>query len=531
MSHSIYIAYGSESGNAKKLANTLHQNLTAASFNPHPVVELNDVELDKLSQDSTLLILTSNFGDGEPPGNAELFYNQILEDTTTANFNYAMFGLGDVSYPKFCGFSIEADERLKVIGAKAIAQRVDADVSYQRFFEKWNDALIKHFSGDSETLNSLLLQVKAYGENQYFEATIGAISRIDKGNFPAYDIHIDIANSGMNYEAGDLLYLLPPVNSTTFANIKAFYGSLTTEQEQLLASKELRLLSKPLFRAFAKQTKSDELKALTKIKAAKELATYMYGHDISDMLNDYCTPDSMPVDTLIELLSAQMPRAYSIASCGSTTEHSVRLCIREVTYQIDNKVYYGSASHFLANSQKGDKVSVYLRANPHFHTPEDKSKPLIMIGAGTGVAPYLGFLTQARTGETHLFFGERYAEKDFLYQTELEELVATQKLTQIHTAFSRDQAEKIYVQDRLIEQAEKVWQLIEDRAEIYVCGSKVNLGKSVDNALMQIAQSQGGLDEDAAKQWLHDMVSTLRYHQDSTKYYCSIHTLKCLENS
>ncbi len=526
----IIIAYGSETGNAEQLAKQLTKQFNERSPSLAPrLCELNDVDTSELTPEDTLLIISSNFGDGEPTGNASEFFDRLYEQVSTVDCQYAVFGLGDVSYPKFCGFTIDLDKKLAELGATPIANRVDADTSYQAFFQQWSEALCVYFSGNAEPLKSLQLQVKAYGEDQSYLAKVHSVKRINQGEFPVYDIEIDIAGSGMNYQAGDLLYMLPPVNQPTFQRILAFYNEcldkengetseLSDTQQTELATKELRLLAKPLIRAFAKQTKNSELKALTKMSASKQLADYIYGRDVADLLNDYCTPETMPIDALLAILSKALPRAYSIASCGSTSPELVRLCVREVSYQLDGKDYVGSGSHFLCQADSTTPVAVYVRANEHFHLPTDPQTPIIMVGSGTGIAPYIGFLAseqaKGRTGESHLFFGERHRDGDYLYQTELENYLASGELTAIHTAFSRDQAEKIYVQDVFLQQGKKVWELLQQGGEIYVCGSRANLNKPMAQALANIAQTYGNLSEEDAKNYSNQLVSEQRYHLD-----------------
>lgn len=515
MSHSIHIAYGSESGNAKNLALQLKDKLLAYQ----PVLSpLNDIVITELTSQDILLIISSSFGDGEPPGNASKFFDTIYDYDGQIDCQFAIFGLGDVSYPKFCGFTIDIDEKLQQLKATSIGKRVDADTCYQDFFEQWSNALTLYFGGDSSALKQLDLQVKAYNEQQNYIAPIETVKRINQSQFPVYDIHINIAGSGMNYQAGDLLYLMPPANKNSITRINNFYKNLSDTQKLLLSEKELRQLNKPLIRAVAKHTKNKALKALTKMSAAKTLADYSYGRDVADLLTDYCTPENMPFEALLDILSTQLPRAYSIASCGKLSPNRVRLCVREVQYQREGYNYFGSGSYFLChaldNTQSQATAKVYVRSNAHFHLPNKSSTPIIMIGAGTGIAPYLGFLAQKRLGETHLFFGERHHDKDFLYQTELKKCVEDGRLTALYTAFSRDQAEKIYVQDILLQQGAVVWRLLENKAEIYVCGSKTNLSKPIDNALMMIAKKHGDLNDDEAKTFIDDLVKEQRYHQD-----------------
>ncbi len=425
--------------------NSQNNRLEKQSVSNLNLCELNDIKLNELSENDLLLIITSSFGDGEPPANAAVFLEQ-LEQHSAINCKFAVFGLGDTSYPKFCGFSIQLDEKLQKLGATSIANRVDADTNYKLFFKKWSNALSEYFLGNKEKLANLMLQVKAYGEDQSFSATIKSVTKINNGDFPAYDIEIDITGSNMSYCAGDLLYVIPPVNSHTLTKIEQFYTTLNNEEKEQLAQKELRLLTKPLFRAIARKTANQALKALTKVNKSAEFNQYIYGRDIADVLNDFCTPEILPYDDLLSVLSDKLPRAYSIASNGELSPNTVKLCVREVNYQLNNTAYVGTASHFLAQSKVGDKVNIYTRANMHFNLPEDPNVPIIMLGAGVGIAPYLGFLEQERQGKNYLFFGERYSKKDFLYQDILQQHLANGQLTELHTAFSRDQEQKIYVQ-------------------------------------------------------------------------------------
>ncbi|MBO1255952.1 sulfite reductase flavoprotein subunit alpha [Alteromonas sp. 5E99-2] len=509
----IYIAYGSESGNSLRLAHTLKEKLTTHGMSTFDITSINDCAVSTLSKDDILFLVTSSFGDGEPPANAATLHQQLLANISV-ECQFAVFGLGDVSYPKFCGFSIELNELLTKSGATAIAQRVDADVDYLPFFEQWSDAIIKHLSGHPEPLKKLTLQVKPYDEKHAFSAKIKSITPLNKGDFPAYDINFDIANSGINYLAGDLLYVLPPVNPLAIERVVLFYGVVSDSQRKLLATKELKRLNKPLIRALAKITNSKALKALTKMSATSQLTEYCYGRDLADLLTDYCSIETLPLDELLTVLAEPSPRAYSIASCGKASADTVRICIREVNYYRGAQQYTGTVSHFLAKSKVGSRVNIYTRSNPHFHLPDDTKKPLILIAAGVGIAPHIGFLASKRQADTHLFFGERYAKNDFFYEDELKHFIDTKHLTHIHTAFSRDQTQKMYVQNKIREQGELIWALILQGAEIYICGSKAKLDKSIDSELTDIAIKFGAMSESNAKQWLLQLVSDSRYHKD-----------------
>lgn len=514
--NAIIVAYASESGNSQRLAQRCYESLKAL---PNVVFNvLDDICLSDLRADDLLLIFTSSFGDGEPPSNAEAFYEQCLKSDTALTCQFAVFGLGDVSYPKFCGFSKDLDTQLATIGGQRITRRVDADTDFEAFFNTWSKALNEYLAGDSAAFDSLQLQVSAYSENQAFTARITRVSRLNSGEFPVFEIVIDIENSGMRYQAGDLLYILPPANTLALSQLQAFYGGLDTQSQHALSRKELRVLSKPILRSLAKLTNNAVLKNLTKVSQKQALADYCHGKDMSDLLQGFATPQAVPVRALLDILPEQSPRAYSIASCGVCEPNRVHLCVREVNYQHDNKHYVGTGSHFLATATPDTPVAVFVRANAHFHLPANTSKPIIMIGAGTGIAPYMGFL-QAREQQNqrsvaYLFFGERHRQGDFLYESKLNNYLQKQYLSGLFAAFSRDGEAKIYVQKRLYEQSQLVWQLLSQGAVIYVCGSKDNLGKAIDTTLRTIAHEVGGLSDSDVDAFFYQLELDKRYRRD-----------------
>ncbi|MGQ8820635.1 diflavin oxidoreductase [Bibersteinia trehalosi] len=485
----IHIAYGSESGRAEQLAQQLLQQPCLAAH-PHSIASLNNTHLEQLPPHTLLLIVTSSFGDGEAPANADQFAN-YLENLPACHISYAIFGLGDTSYDKFCGYSKHLDHLLQCKHATAIIERVDADLNYQAIFQQWLNLLIQALANPITPPLSHSLSVKVYAANQTYAAQVLDIQQLAQSAPAVFHLRLSLKESGIFYQAGDLIYLQAPNADSLLAEFCHWFND--SSAKEVLQQKELRLLNKNILRDVAKICDSTELKALTKIANKKALEDYLYGHDLLDLLRDFDPEHRVSLQDLHALLPNLTARAYSISSCGQTHPEYVDLCVREVSYQLGERHYYGTASHYIAQCQAGDFLPIFAKSNPTFHLT-NKQIPIVMIGAGTGIAPYIGFLQalqrEQRASSHYLFFGERHRLHDFLYQNELEQYLHNGTLTKLFTAFSRDQAEKVYVQDLLKQQAELIWQLIQQGAYFYVCGSK-KMSKAIDESLLEIAERIG----------------------------------------
>lgn len=486
----LHIALGSESGNAEKLAQQLAQQPFLQAYQP-AISTLNEVDLTTLAENSLLLVITSSFGDGEPPANADNFAEN-LENSTACAFRYAVFGLGDVTYDKFCGFSKQIDAQLQAKQAQPLIDRVDADLNYQEIFKLWLPLLEQALQQPSEQALTHNLSVQVYGEDAAFEAEVLEIKHLAQSDPAVYHLRLSLKESGIFYQAGDLIYVRVQQPDSLLAEYSAWFGDNTAAEQ--LRHKELRLLSKNVLRDIQKITGSAELKDLTKISNKKALEQYLYGHDLLDVLRKFDAEKKVTLADLGEILSNLSARAYSISSCSKTYPDYVDLCVRHVSYELDGRRYHGTASNYLVQRQAGDLVSIFAKANPNFRLPETLNAPIVMIGSGTGIAPHIAFLQalkQKNTGvKSYLFFGERYRAKDFLYQVELEGYLADSTLTQLFTAFSRDQVGKFYVQDALAQQRTLIWSLIQQGAYFYICGSKA-MSKAVDAELIKIADEVG----------------------------------------
>lgn len=484
----LVIGYGSESGNAKALAQALMAAPGVQACQP-VAMPLNDIQLCHLGDGDMLAIICSSFGDGEPPANAQAFWLQLQRIQSLDHLQYAIFGLGDTGYPQFCGFTKQLDAQLQQCAARPVIHRVDADTTcYPLFFARWQPVLEQVLRGNQAAGQALRLQVQAYGTAHAFAAPVLQRYRLDGGNdmAGAYHVRLSTEGSGMVWRAGDTLHVLPENDICLLEKIAVWYGD--SEAVNLLRDKELRQISKAVLREVSRYSGNERLKALLKFSQRQALDEYLLGADVLNLLQDFCTPQNIPLSTLAELLSPCLPRAYSIASPGDTGY--LDLCIRKVAYLRQGRQHYGSATHWLL--EHAGTVRVYCRSNPGFHLPSDDKvlAPLILIGTGTGIAPLMGLLREVGTccqhRQTCLIFGEKHRATDFLYREELTALQAQGTLTHLVTAFSRDGQAKYYVQHAIEEHAQLLCDMLERGAHIYVCGNKQHLERAVAAAINAI---------------------------------------------
>lgn len=507
----IVIGYGSESGNAHGLAERLAR---LPWVQPYAVVvqDLNSLALDTLSARDRLVIVSSSFGDGEPPGNADRFLDQVATCSALEGVPYAIFGLGDTAYPTFCGFTKAVDAALLAKQAVPFMNRVDADIDFEGFFDTWCAAFEAVLGGDAQAGLRLDLQVTAYGENAAWPARI--LSRIElNATAPyAYQLRLDLKGSGIKYRAGDNLYVLAQNDPALLARIDQWFG--LDAPSELLLNKELRQIGKSTLRDIAKASQNDSLKDLLKVSARKDLEGYLYGKDIFDVLGDFCAPGQFSLETLAEWLPERLPRAYSIASHDHTDY--VDLCIREVAYSLEGRERTGMATGYLTRDT--ESVQVFVRSNPRFHLAKGAQHPLLLIGTGTGIAPLIALLEQREQensgARTCLVFGDRRRASDYLYRPRLAGWHARGVLERVLTAFSRDSERRYYVQDALIEHGAYIWELIEQGAHLYLCGSKTNLESAIEQALATVVSQHGQLDEQAAQAFVQDLVTAGRVHKE-----------------
>ncbi len=538
----LTILYASQTGNAKGVASKLEQSAKAAGINV-VLKNIADYKAKALKNESHLLIVASTNGEGEAPDDAIEFHEYLLgkKAPKLPNLSYSVLALGDSSYEFFCQTGKDFDERLKALGAKQVTARVDCDVDYDSDCESWTASIVESLKDELTQSTAGLAPVidlpTAGAESQYskqnpFEAEFSLSQKIT-GRDSAKDvrhIEIDLGESGLTYQVGDALGVWFENDADLVADLIATL-SLTGEEKIKLKvnganqvftltdalTTELEITqTAPAFVEFWAKISGD--KALTKIAADKNTAREYAGeHQIIDVVKAAKT--EIDPQFFVESLRKITPRLYSIASAQAEVEEEVHLTVGLVSFDANGEARTGGASSFLANRlEEGQKVRVFVEHNDNFRLPQSDDTPVIMIGPGTGVAPFRAFMQEREArdanGDNWMFFGDQTFTQDFLYQVEWQNYLKSGLLTRMDVAFSRDQAEKVYVQDRLKEQASDVFAWLERGAHLYICGDANRMAKDVHQTLVEIIQEHGKLSAEQAEDYLKSLRSNKRYQKD-----------------
>ncbi len=538
----LAILYGSQTGNAESVAYSCaelakHHGLTAQ------VIDMGDIEVSDLPAIERLLVVTSTYGEGEMPDNAETLWQALAADDAPRleKTHFSVLGLGDTAYDQFCEAAKLWDSRLEQLGAKRIAERVDCDVDFEDDAEAWSANVLPIISqkGSQKLAEAPQKQV-AKTQSQYTRKNPLLAKLIAKRMLTSEQsgkeiIHyeFDLGDSGERYQVGAMLNVLPRNHEALvqelLTTLKADADEVVTWREQeitlgtLFAEKlEIRTPSIEFIQAIAER--SDNTKLLVLLDKREDLDSFIYGKDIVYLLNRYPAA-AFDVESLLPLLKPLAPRAYSISSSINKHDKQVHLTIGSVRYRMDNRKlktdrdFLGVCSTWLADSVAvGDSVPCYFSPNKHFTVPQDDDCPMIMVGPGTGIAPFRAFLEEREvrgaTGDNWLFFGDREEKNDFVYREELTAWQQSGLLTRLDLAFSRDQAEKIYVQTRMAEHGKTLFEWLERGAYFYVCGDANRMAKDVDKTLHQIIAEHGELDEQGARDYVEAMKKAKRYVRD-----------------
>lgn len=535
----LSIIFASQTGNAKGVAEALEQEAKAEGI----AVELfdaSDYKGKNLAKETHVIIVASTNGEGEAPDNAiELHeFLQSKKAPKLPNLQYAVIALGDSSYEFFCQTGKDFDTYLSKLGATAFIDRIDCDVDYEAPAAEWRKQALEQVkealsSGNEAEVVQLPVGQAAPGHSAYnkqnpYTATLLTSQKItgrDSGKDVRH-VEIDLEESGLTYQAGDALGVWFD-NSSELANaILAKTGlsgveSVEVDGESLsihsaLVSKYEITASNPQFvTKFAELSGSKKLQKLVEDK--DKLREYAANTQVVDVLAEKKT--KLSAEELVGLLRRLTPRLYSIASSQTEVDEEVHLTVGLVEYDKGDEKRYGGASGFLAQRlEEGGEVKVFVEHNNNFKLPQDDNTPIIMVGPGTGIAPFRSFIQERDNrdaeGKNWLFFGDRTFTQDFLYQVEWQKYLKSGLLTRLDVAFSRDQAEKVYVQHRILENAEQVWQWIQDGAYIYVCGDATRMAKDVHDALVFVAEQQGKLSREEAEAFINDLRKAKRYQRD-----------------
>ena len=539
----LTILYASQTGNAKGVATKLATTATEAGIAVH-LKNVADYKAKGLKAESHLLIVTSTNGEGEAPDDALSFHEFLLSKKAPKlpNLNYSVLALGDSSYEFFCQTGKDFDERLKSLGAKQVAPRVDCDLDYQQQASAWSTSIIKNLKDQLIAVNNLAdvvtLPVSAgvtasqYDKENPYLAELSVSQKITgrDSNKDVRHIEIDLGDSGLTYQVGDALGVYFENDGALVAELITALGLSSDEQISVnnkpvtlaqALTHELEITqTAPSFVEFWAKLSADKI-LLSLLDDKNALREFANSHQVVDVVKSASA--NVTAQRFVDALRRLTPRLYSIASSQSEVEDEVHLTLGLVEYQQGDKTRAGGASSFLGKRlEQGGKVKVFVEHNNNFSLPEKVETPVIMIGPGTGVAPFRAFMQErealsdngAELGNSWLFFGEQTFTQDFLYQVEWQNYLKSGLLSKLDVAFSRDQAEKIYVQDRLQENAAEVYQWLEQGAHLYICGDANRMAKDVHQTLIDIVVEQGAKTVEQAENYLKNLRINKRYQKD-----------------
>ncbi|EOC0109114.1 NADPH-dependent assimilatory sulfite reductase flavoprotein subunit [Cronobacter sakazakii] len=536
----ITLISASQTGNARRVAEALRDDLLAAQLNVN-LVNAGDYKFKQIAQEKLLIVVASTQGEGDPPEEAVALHKFLLSKKAPKldGTAFAVFGLGDTSYEHFCQAGKDFDTRLAELGAERLLDRVDADVEYQAAAQAWRqrvvDVLKARVPKEAPSQAAItasgavnLVDSTPYTKESPLTATLSVNQKIT-GRHSEKDvrhIEIDLGDAGLRYQPGDALgvwYQNDPALVQELLELLWLKGDepVTVGEKTLPLSEalqwhfELTVNTAAIVENYATLTRSEALLPLVGDKA--KLQDYAARTPIVDMVR--FAPAQLEADQLLGLLRPLTPRLYSIASSQAEVENEVHITVGVVRFDIEGRARAGGASSYLADRLEEDsEVRVFIEHNDNFRLPATPETPVIMIGPGTGIAPFRAFMQQREadgaTGKNWLFFGNPHFTEDFLYQVEWQRYVKEGLLTRIDLAWSRDQDHKIYVQDKIREQGAELWRWIQEGAHLYVCGDANRMAKDVEQALLEVIAAYGGMDAEAADEYLSELRVERRYQRD-----------------
>ncbi len=534
----LTVVYGSQTGNARRVAEALVAKLEADGL-PVRLLRADAYQTRELKDERFLAIVISTQGDGDPPDDARALVEFIegKRAPSLPQLRFTVLGLGDSSYPQFCAIGQRLDARFEALGAQRWVARADADLDIDSVAAPWSSQL---FAEAKEALKPRpqLASVTAlrphaapvvWTRERPFAAELVANQRIT-GRGSDRDIrHLELSleGAGLDYEPGDALGVWienPPALVQAIAEALDLDadaavehgGDTCTLREWLGSKREITRLSRPFVATHAAHAGSDVLNRLLAPDQREGLTALMAQSQIIDLLHEH--PGAWTAEALVEALRPLQPRLYSIASSRKAVGEEAHLTVAHVEYSHGDALRWGAASHYLANREEGASLPVFIERNERFRLPADPARDVIMIGPGTGVAPFRGFVQEraviGATGRQWLLFGNPHARSDFLYQLEWQDALKRGELHRLDLAFSRDQAHKIYVQDKLREHGRELFSWLEGGAHLYVCGDATRMAKDVHAALLEVIAEHGGKSAEDATDYLNALQSQGRYARD-----------------
>ncbi|ECC8923401.1 NADPH-dependent assimilatory sulfite reductase flavoprotein subunit [Salmonella bongori] len=534
----VTLISASQTGNARRVAEALRDDLLAVNLNV-TLVNAGDYKYKQIASEKLLVVVTSTQGEGEPPEEAVALHKFLFSKKAPAlkNTAFAVFSLGDTSYEFFCQAGKDFDSKLAELGGKRLLDRVDADVEYQSAAAQWRARMVEVLRSRTPVMTPAQsvtsgavneIHTSPYTKEAPLSASLAVNQKITGRNSEkdVRHIEIDLGDSGLCYQPGDALgvwYQNDPALVNEIVELLWLKGDepVTVNDKRLPLSEalqwhfELTVNTANIVETYATLTRSETLMPLVGDKT--QLQRYAAATPIVDMLR--FSPAQLEADALVGLLRPLTPRLYSIASSQAEVGNEAHITVGVVRYDIEGRARAGGASSFLADRVEEDgEVRVFIEHNDNFRLPEEPQTPVIMIGPGTGIAPFRAFMQQRAAddapGKNWLFFGNPHFTEDFLYQVEWQRYVKEGVLSRIDLAWSRDQKEKIYVQDKLREQGAELWRWINDGAHIYVCGDANRMAKDVEQALLEVIAEFGGMDLESADEYLSELRVERRYQRD-----------------
>ena len=542
----LTVLYGTESGNSESLADQTVKAAKAAGFKAK-AVNMADIQPSKLAGIENLLVIVSTWGEGDPPETAVDFYEAFMSDKAPklTNTRFSVLGLGDTSYEAFCKMGKDFDARLENLGARRIYDRVDCDVDFDDDFAKWHKGALAALEAEAKPSETEAVAVAAapvaaapavadsvqYSRKHPYPAELLERIMLNGEGSAKETIHLEFSleGSGLVYEAGDALAVIPrnaeDVVDDFLQSTKLDPDSPVlikeedfTLREALTSQLDITSLTLPVIKRYNEIAKDAKLEKLLDPANKSELQDYLYGREIIDLLHEFPARE-ISADALVGILRKLPPRLYSIASSPKAHPGEVHLTVGVVRYDAHGRNRKGVCSTYLAERiAEGDQAEVFVTPNKHFKIPANNDTPMIMVGPGTGIAPFRAFVEERKAigakGKNWLFFGDQHYLTDFLYQTEWQDYLADGILSKLDVAFSRDQKEKVYVQDRMRENSREFFAWLEQGASFYVCGDASRMATDVDVALHDIVEKEGGLSKDDAKAYVKKLKDEKRYLRD-----------------
>lgn len=532
----LTILYGSETGHSQALAEKLADK---AAFKQvaTKVSDMYDYDYNNLSEEENLAIIVSTHGEGEPPDMATDFYQYITGENAPdlQNLNFSVLALGDKSYKQFCKTGEDIYRACKDLGAFSITSLVKCDVDYEQDAEIWMNNFLMNLTPaaptveeeQEETGEPAEVEQEEYSKKNPYMASVLEKMKIsgDDSDKEVYHLELALDDSGLTYEPGDSVGIYAKNPDSLVEKILHFTGfdpdykidlnvGEVTIKEALSHHLEITILTYDIIQKYFEKTKNPQVEKL--LNDDKLLDDYLFGHDLLDLLEDF--PYEWNPNKLVEILRQLPPRLYSISSSQEYVGEEIHVTVAVVRYERKKRLREGACSSHLADTiEIDDQIPIYIEKNPAFKLPANGSK-IIMVGAGAGVAPYRAFLQHRESmglkGNSWLFYGDRRFDSDFLYEVEWQKYLENNYLEKMDTAFSRDQKEKVYVQHKLLENQEEVFQWMEEGAYFYLCGDMKNMAKDVNKTLLEIIKNQGGISQEKAGEYIRKLKREKRFQSD-----------------